>query len=99
VNFSILFIIVLLVLFWVLLIQPQRRRRQQQERLLGELAVGDEVITVGGLYGRVQAIGENDVTLEVAPQTNVRVAKSAVAGRVEPKDAESTEEREEAQLP
>jgi len=80
----------MLVLFWVLLIQPQRRRQQQQKRLLAELTVGDEVITVGGLYGRVLEVGDNDVTLEVAPGTNVRVAKSAVAARTM-QDAGETE--------
>jgi len=90
VNYSFFFIVLMLVLFWVLLIQPQRRRQQQQKRLLAELTVGDEVITVGGLYGRVLEVGDNDVTLEVAPGTNVRVAKSAVAARTM-QDAGETE--------
>ena len=81
---SILFIGAMLVLMWALLIQPQRRRQQQQARLLTELAVGDEVVTLGGLYGRVQSIDEDAVMLEIAPQTSVRVAKSAVAGRAAP---------------
>ena len=85
---SILFIGVMLVLMWVLLIQPQRRRQQQQARLLAELKAGDEVITVGGLYGRVQSLDDDSVQLEVAPQTSVRVAKSAVATRVAPQAAE-----------
>jgi preprotein translocase subunit YajC len=81
VYISILFIGALLVLMWALLIQPQRRRQQQQARLLTELAAGDEVVTIGGLYGRVQSVDENAVMLEIAPQTSVRVAKSAVAAR------------------
>jgi preprotein translocase subunit YajC len=85
---SILFIAVMLVLMWVLLIQPQRRRQQQQARLLTDLQVGDEVITVGGLYGRVQSLDDESVQLEVAPQTSVRVAKSAVATRVSTPTAE-----------
>ena len=85
---SILFIGVMLVLMWVLLIQPQRRRQQQQARLLAELKAGDEVVTVGGLYGRVRALDDDSVQLEVAPQTSVRVAKSAVATRVAPPAAE-----------
>jgi preprotein translocase subunit YajC len=98
-NFSILFILVMLVLFWVLLIQPQRRRKQQQQRLLSELAVGDEVITVGGLYGRVQALGDDEVTLEIAPQTRVRLAKSAVAARVAPGAPESAKATESPPVP
>ncbi|HYZ18557.1 MAG TPA: preprotein translocase subunit YajC [Gaiellaceae bacterium] len=98
-SFSILFLLVLLVLFWVLLIQPQRRRKQQQEQLLSELAAGDDVITVGGIYGRVQAVGDEDVTLEVAPGTSLRVAKSAVGARVEPEAAETPDQTGEAPLP
>ncbi|HET7856437.1 MAG TPA: preprotein translocase subunit YajC [Gaiellaceae bacterium] len=98
-SFSILFLLVILVLFWVLLIQPQRRRKQQQERLLGELAAGDEVITVGGIYGRVQAVRDDDVTLEVAPGTTLRVAKSAVGARVEPDEAKTPDNTGEAPLP
>ena len=91
---SLLFIAVMLVLLWVLLIQPQRRRQQQQARLLAEIKEGDEVITLGGLYGRVQSVDDESVQLEIAPQTSVRVAKSAVAARVPEPSAEA-----EATLP
>jgi preprotein translocase subunit YajC len=74
----------MLVLMWVLLIQPQRRRQQRQARLLSELAAGDDVVTIGGLYGRVQSVEEDAVMLEIASQTSVRVAKSAVAARAKP---------------
>jgi preprotein translocase subunit YajC len=77
---------------WFLLIQPQRRRQQQQKRLLSELTVGDEVITMGGLYGRVKALGDDDLTLEIAPETNVRVSRSAVAARVAPAPEEQPAE-------
>jgi preprotein translocase subunit YajC len=86
---SLFFIAALLALMWFLLIQPQRRRQQQQRQLLSNLSEGDEVITVGGLYGRVRRLGDDQVTLEIAPDTNVRVAKSAVAARVA-QEAEET---------
>jgi preprotein translocase subunit YajC len=79
----------MLIGMWLLLIQPQRRRQQQQARLISELAVGDEVVTVGGLYGRVQGVEEDAFTLEIAPQTSVRVTKTSVAAKVPPKAAES----------
>ena len=78
---SIIFIGAMLVLMWALLIQPQRRRQQKQARLLSELAAGDEVVTLGGLFGRVQSVDEDAVMLEIAPRISVRVAKSAVAAR------------------
>jgi preprotein translocase subunit YajC len=86
---SLFFIVALLALMWFLLIQPQRRRQQQQRRLISELAVGDEVMTMGGLYGRVRELGDDDLMLEIAPETKVRVSKNAVATRVAPEAAES----------
>jgi preprotein translocase subunit YajC len=74
----------MLVLIWVLLVQPQRRRRRQQAQLLTELKPGDEVMTAGGLYGSVREVGDGHVILEIAPETRVRVAKSAVTARAKP---------------
>jgi preprotein translocase subunit YajC len=71
----------MLVLFWLLIVLPQRRRRQRQTAMLAELAAGDDVITVGGLYGSVRDVADDHVVLEIAPETRVRVAKSAVAAR------------------
>ena len=88
-----IFFVGLLVLFWVLVVLPQRRRRQRQVTMLAQLAAGDDVITVGGLYGSVRDVGDDHVVLEIAPETHVRVAKSAVAARVDRKQepAESPE--------
>lgn len=74
----------MLVIFWLLIVQPQRRRRQRQVDVLAQLAVEDEVMTSGGLYGTVREVGGDYVVLEIAPETRVRVVKSAVAARVEP---------------
>jgi preprotein translocase subunit YajC len=93
----IIFIVGLLVLFWLLIAMPQRRRRQQQAALLAELAPGDEVLTLGGLLGTVRELDEHEAVLEIAPETRVRVAKTAITGRIEP-DAEPTETAE-TQLP
>ena len=93
----IIFIVGLLVLFWLLIALPQRRRRQQQAALLGELAPGDEVLTLGGILGTVRELNEHEVVVEIAPETRVRVAKSAITGRIEP-EAEPTETAE-TQLP
>jgi preprotein translocase subunit YajC len=85
-----IFLAGMLVIFWVLIVQPQRRRRQQQAQLLATLTPGVEVITTGGVYGSVREVADGHVMLEIAPNTNVRVAKSAVAARLEP-DREATE--------
>jgi preprotein translocase subunit YajC len=80
---ALIFLAVMIVLFWLLIIQPQRRRRAIQQQLLMDLNPGDEVMTVGGLFGTVREVGDNHVVLEIAPETQVRLAKSAVTARSE----------------
>jgi preprotein translocase subunit YajC len=70
---------VLAVLFWVLIIRPQRRRAQQQGQLLQRLERGQEVVTAGGLYGRIDHVDDDHIRLEIAPETFVKVDKRAVA--------------------
>ena len=65
---------------WFLLIRPQRKRRQEHTGMLERMRVDDEIVTAGGLYGRVLAVEEEDVRVEIAPGTAVRVAKGAIAG-------------------
>jgi preprotein translocase subunit YajC len=86
-------IVGLLVAMWVLLIRPQRRKQMEQQDILGNLAVGDEVVTAGGLYGQVEAIEEDEIHLEIAPGTVVRVAKRAIAA-VMPDEADEDEDEE-----
>ena len=80
----------MLLVFWVLIVLPQRRRRQRQTQVIDELEEGDEVMTVGGLFGIVREVGERHVMLEIAPETRVRLAKSAVTARAEA-DPDATE--------
>ena len=87
------------VLLWVLLIRPQRRRQQEQQKLLSSAEPGDEVLTVGGIYGIVQDVDEeDDLIVEIAEGIQVRVARRAVAGVVKPdEEEEGLEEVEEGE--
>ena len=85
-------VIVLFVLFWLVVIRPQRRRQVEQNRMIETLDVGDEIVTAGGLYGRVLGLGDDELLVEIAPGTNVRVARRAVAGLVQPDEEEEDEE-------
>jgi preprotein translocase subunit YajC len=75
-----LLIIVALVFVWLIFVRPQRRRQTQQQQMLGELRVGDEVLTAGGIYGTISRIEDDQITVEIAPRTEVRVARRAIAG-------------------
>lgn len=92
---QLILLLAMLVLLWALLIRPQRSRQRQQQEVLSAVEPGDEIITVGGLYGIVQEIDEeDDLIVEVADAVHVRIARRAVAGVVKPDD--ETEEDEDA---
>jgi preprotein translocase subunit YajC len=93
---QLILLLAMLVLLWALLIRPQRSRQRQQQELLLSVEPGDEILTVGGLYGIVQEIDEeDDLIVEVADAVHVRIARRAVAGVVKP-DEEHDEEHEDA---
>jgi preprotein translocase subunit YajC len=96
---GILFIFVIgFLLIWLIVVRPQKKRQNQQRNMLNELNVGDEVLTAGGIYGKVTALDEDEdeVTVEIAEGTEVRVARRAIAGitRDEPEDEEPEESEE-----
>jgi preprotein translocase subunit YajC len=69
---------------WALLIRPQQRRVRQHQAVVESLRPGDEVVTAGGLYGRVLSVDDDSMMLEIAPGTEVRVVRAAVSQRVNP---------------
>jgi preprotein translocase subunit YajC len=83
----IIFLAAMIALLWFVLIRPQRRRQMAQRNLIAELSPNDEVVTAGGVFGTVRSIADDHVLLEIAPGTEVRIAKEAVTG-VRPKDQE-----------
>lgn len=86
---QLILLLAMLVLLWALLIRPQRNRQRQQQQLLSSVEPGDEILTVGGLYGIVQEIDEeDDLIVEIADGVHVRVARRAVGGVVKPDEEE-----------
>jgi preprotein translocase subunit YajC len=75
-------IVLMGAIFYFLLIRPQRRQRQQHRQLVEGLDVGDEVVTIGGVYGTVRALDDESITLEVAPGVDMRFARGAVARKL-----------------
>lgn len=73
-----LLIIVAFAFLYFVLVRPQRRRQLASQRMLSTLEVGDEVVTAGGIYGEVTELHEDDVTVEIAPDVRVRVARRAI---------------------
>ena len=71
-------LVVIFVVFYFMLIRPQMKRSKEMKSMLDALQKNDEVVTAGGELGRVVKVGENYVTLEVAPNVEVLVQKTAV---------------------
>ncbi len=79
---SIIFLAALIAVFYFLLIRPQKRRVEQHQRLISSVDVGDEIVTIGGLYGTITALGDEDFELEPSSGVRLRFVKSAIARRV-----------------
>jgi preprotein translocase subunit YajC len=93
---GILIIVLLFGVLWFAMIRPQRAKVQAQQRMLGEVAPGDEILTVGGIYGIVQELEPDedggDLIVEIADGIHVRIARKALATVIKPEDDEDDEE-------
>lgn len=88
---SLIFIVFLVAIFYFMLIRPQKRRVQQHQQLVAAITEGDEIVTIGGIFGVVKMISDAYVEVEISPTTTIRVVKSAIARKVN----DETEEYEE----
>jgi preprotein translocase subunit YajC len=77
--------VLLIVVFYFLLIRPQQKKQKEHRAMLDALTAGNEVVTGGGVLGRVTEVGEQFVTVEVANGVQVKVQKHSI-GAVLPKD-------------
>ena len=71
-------IILMFVLLYFLMIRPQMKRAKETKAMVEALQKGDEIITAGGVVGRIVKLGEQYVTLEIAPGTEIVVQRAAV---------------------
>ena len=91
---QLLFIGFMIAVFYFLLIRPQQKRAKKHKEMVTQLSAGDQVITNSGIFGKISAIDDTSVTLEVAKGTRIRVLKSFVGGIANPET-----EQELAQQP
>ena len=81
--FPLIWTIVMLGAFYALLVRPQRLKVAAHQALMANLHEGDEVMTMGGIFGRIRSLGDEVIELEVSPGTSFRVARSAISRKVE----------------
>jgi preprotein translocase subunit YajC len=77
-------LILLFGIFYFLLIRPQQKRQKDHKALLSNLRKGDQVITAGGMYGRITGLTDTVVTLEIAEKVRVKVARSQISTKLVP---------------
>lgn len=68
----------LVILFYFFLIRPQSKRQKEHKKLVSELQKGEEILTSGGILGKVTAINDDFITLEIAKEVSLTIQKSAV---------------------
>jgi len=72
-------LIFMFAIFYFLLIRPQQKKAKEHRALLDALKKGDQVVTAGGMHGKVTSLDDQVVTLEIAPGVNVKVNKGFIA--------------------
>ena len=78
-TMSLLMLPLMLVVFYFLLIRPQQKRAKEHQNMLSKIGAGDEVVTSGGLLGRVTEVGDGFITVEIADGVRVKVQKSQIS--------------------
>lgn len=76
--YNIGFLAVLVAIFYFLLIRPEQKRRREQEALVAGLKRNDQIVMTCGTHGRVVALAEKVVTVEIAPKLSIQVERSAI---------------------
>jgi preprotein translocase subunit YajC len=71
--------ILIFVVFYFLLIRPQQKKAKENRAMLGALQKGDEVVTAGGVIGKVSKLSEQYATIEVAPSIEMNVQRSSIS--------------------
>ena len=72
-------LIVIVAVFFFLMIRPQMKRQKEHNAMISALAKGDEVVTTGGLLGKVTSLSDNGISLEIASGVEVQLQRNAVA--------------------
>jgi preprotein translocase subunit YajC len=76
-----LMMILMIAVFYFILIRPQQKKQKEQDTWLKSLKKGDEVVTSGGVIGRISGLTDNTVTLEVQEKVRIKVLRSSVSGK------------------
>ena len=81
---SLLPFLLIIVVMYLLMIRPQAKKQKEKQQMLKELKTGDEVLTIGGIYGKIEGVREKEgvLILKIAKDVKIHVSRSAVADKV-----------------
>ncbi len=81
--------------FWFFLIRPQQKQQKQRQQMLGNLQAGDDVVTIGGIKGKIIKIKDNNIRLRISSNVDIDVVKDSIGRVVIPEKVEQEEKAEE----
>jgi preprotein translocase subunit YajC len=81
-QFAPLLMMVVIPIFYFLLIRPQQKKAKEHQAMVQRLSVGDEVVTSGGILGKVIEVGDTFVTLEIADEVRIKVQKFQIGSQM-----------------
>jgi preprotein translocase subunit YajC len=77
---GIIMLVIMFAIFYLLLIRPQQKRAKQHKELIENLKSGDEVVTAGGIHGKIVAVQDDIITLEIASNVRVKLNRPSIVG-------------------
>lgn len=84
---TVMMIVVMVALFYFMLYRPQKKQAAKRKALLDSLTVGTDVVTIGGIYGKIAALDDKTVQLQVADGIVMTFARAAINGKVTAEEA------------
>ena len=79
---SLIMLVVIMVIFYFMIMRPESKKKKQQEQMRNELSVGDEIITIGGLVGKIVSVSEENIVFETSEdRVRIEVTKWAVSSK------------------
>lgn len=72
-------LIIIFAIFYFLMIRPQKKKAQEYKKMLDALKPGDKIMTAGGIYGVIEKVGNNTVTVKIAANTSIKLSKNSVS--------------------
>jgi len=94
-----IFIVILFAVMYFVAIRPQKRKQQAMQDMLSHVKPGDEIVTVGGIYGDVVEVEDDKITLEIAEDVHIEVARRAVAQIIHAEQTFQSADDEDAREP